>query len=168
MKTAHYSLNTPIGQINLGWDEATRLVTHLCLSKDKSTNTLKDKMNDIPSTLPQSIRSVIDKLNQYFKGNIRMKFDLKSLDFANLTAFQRQVYLYITNIPPGKTQSYATVALSIGNPKAARAIGRAMAINPFPIIIPCHRIIAGDGTLGGYTGGLKMKEYLLKHEQRVS
>lgn len=79
-------------------------------------------------------------------------------------AFQRKVLRAVSNIPCGQVRTYQFIAKQIGNPKAARAVGRALATNPFPIIIPCHRVICSDGKLGGYRGGVKMKQALLRKE----
>jgi O-6-methylguanine DNA methyltransferase len=73
----------------------------------------------------------------------------------------------LTRIPFGETRSYAEVAAMVGSPGAARAVGRANATNRLPLVVPCHRVIAADGTLGGFNGGLHLKERLLEHEKRV-
>ncbi|MBI4787571.1 MAG: MGMT family protein [Chloroflexi bacterium] len=81
-----------------------------------------------------------------------------------LKPFQRAVLIAISKIPFGETRSYGWVAREIGQPNAARAVGQALHTNPIPIIIPCHRVIASDGSLGGYGGGLPMKAKLLQLE----
>ncbi len=86
------------------------------------------------------------------------------LSLAKATAFQREVWEAIKLIPYGETRSYAWVAKQINRPRAARAVGQALSKNPLPIIIPCHRVIASNGKIGGYTGGLEMKRYLLTME----
>jgi len=78
--------------------------------------------------------------------------------------FQQKVLRVISAIPRGEVRTYQFIAKQIGNPKAARAVARALATNPFPLIIPCHRVIRSDGKLGGYQGGIKMKRTLLKAE----
>jgi O-6-methylguanine DNA methyltransferase len=78
--------------------------------------------------------------------------------------FQRAVLTAIQKIPFGETRSYGWVARAIGKPRASRAVGQALGANPIPIIIPCHRIIASDGSLGGYGGGLPLKRKLLTLE----
>ncbi len=78
--------------------------------------------------------------------------------------FQRQVWAGLRRIPRGQTISYAALAGSIRRPAAVRAVGRANALNPIAIIVPCHRVIGKDGTLTGYAGGLGRKEWLLRHE----
>jgi methylated-DNA-[protein]-cysteine S-methyltransferase len=81
--------------------------------------------------------------------------------------WQKQVWGALTRIPYGETRSYAEVAAMVGKPGAARAVGRANATNRLPVVVPCHRVIAADGTLGGFNGGLHLKVALLEHERRV-
>lgn len=80
------------------------------------------------------------------------------------TPFQRRVWEAVSHIPFGQTRSYGWVAIQAGSPKGARAVGQAMRRNPVPLIVPCHRVIASDGSLGGFTGGLAMKKRLLENE----
>lgn len=86
--------------------------------------------------------------------------------FRNYPEFFQKVWTACARIPPGKTATYAEIARRIGNPKAARAVGRALAANPFAPLIPCHRVIRSDGSLGGYSGkgGIKRKKQLLLKE----
>ncbi|MEM4284080.1 MAG: methylated-DNA--[protein]-cysteine S-methyltransferase [Candidatus Caldarchaeum sp.] len=84
------------------------------------------------------------------------------------TAFQQRVWQALRKIPYGETRSYSEVAEAIGRPKAARAVARACATNPVALVIPCHRVIRNDGSLGGYGGGIARKKKLLEHEQRPS
>ncbi|MFA6357977.1 MAG: MGMT family protein [Candidatus Omnitrophota bacterium] len=93
-----------------------------------------------------------------------IRFALGMLRFDLCPVFQQKVLRAAAAIPRGKVRSYQFIAKYIGKPKAARAVGRALANNPFPIVIPCHRVIRSDGALGGYQGGLKMKKYLLNSE----
>jgi len=89
------------------------------------------------------------------------------LDVANLTDFQKEIYAIVREIPRGRTRTYGEVAALSGRPKAARAVGRAMASNPFVVLVPCHRVIACLG-LGGFSGGLEFKEKLLALERDPS
>lgn len=106
--------------------------------------------------------TAIDQLNEYTDGR-RNAFDLP-LDISLGTKFQQQVWRALQDIKHGETISYATLAKRVSNPKGFRAVANANSKNPFSIIIPCHRVIASDGKLGGYTGGLDKKEYLLALE----
>ena len=105
------------------------------------------------------------QLGEYFAGK-RADFDLPLAPAG--TAFQRAVWLQLQQIPYGETISYGELARRVGNPKASRAVGSANGANPLPIVIPCHRVIAGDGTLGGFGGGLPTKQTLLALEQSAS
>jgi methylated-DNA-[protein]-cysteine S-methyltransferase len=102
------------------------------------------------------------QLERYFQGELD-SFDLK-VDTSGMTDFQREVLDAIRAIPKGDVWTYAQVASAIHKPAAARAVGQALAKNPIPIVLPCHRVIASDGGLGGYAGGLKRKRRLLMLE----
>lgn len=101
------------------------------------------------------------QLEQYFAGK-RTSFDV-ALDLVG-TEFQVQAWRALCRIPFGKTISYGQQASNIKKPKAFRAVGSANGKNPIPIIVPCHRVVAGDGSLGGYSLGLRMKKQLLALE----
>lgn len=102
------------------------------------------------------------QLQDYFAG-CRTAFDLPLAPAG--TPFQRSVWQALTAIPYGQTWSYAQLAQAIGKPRACRAVGSANGRNPLPILIPCHRVIAADGSLGGYSCGLARKEILLALER---
>ena len=102
------------------------------------------------------------RFGSYFKGR-RVAFD-DTLDVADRSPFKRAVWQATRSIPYGETRSYAWVAQRVGGPGAARAVGQALARNPVPIVVPCHRVIASRGALGGFTGGLDVKERLLRLE----
>ena len=104
---------------------------------------------------------VVKQLTQYFSGH-RKNFELRLSPKG--TVFQRRVWQALTKIPYGETCGYGDLARRIEKPGAARAVGQANGANPIPIIIPCHRVIAGDGSIGGYTGGLNKKKILLALE----
>ena len=89
------------------------------------------------------------------------------LEMSECTDFQKQIYALVQAIPRGKTMTYGQVADRAGKPGAARAVGRAMATNPFAILVPCHRVVAKKG-LGGYLWGIEMKEKLLRLERESS
>ncbi|MBN1485899.1 MAG: methylated-DNA--[protein]-cysteine S-methyltransferase [Chloroflexia bacterium] len=107
------------------------------------------------------LREAAAQLEQYVARE-RRSFDLP-LDLRG-TPFQLQVWQALLEIPYGQTRSYAQVADAIGRPRAVRAVGAANGANPLPIIIPCHRVVRSDGSLGGYGGGLPLKRALLRLE----
>jgi len=103
------------------------------------------------------------ELDQYFEGR-RREFDLP-VDIAGLSPFHQRVLRALLRVPYGAVTTYQRVARIAGNEKAPRAAGRAVGSNPIPIVVPCHRVIASDGTLGGYGGGLPAKRLLLELER---
>jgi len=111
---------------------------------------------------PSFIRTFARQLQQYASGK-RVRWTVP-LDLAAGTAFQQAVWRALKTIPCGQTRSYGWVARRIGRPKASRAVGAACGENPIPIVVPCHRVIAGDGSIGGFGGGLPMKRRLLQAE----
>lgn len=102
------------------------------------------------------------QIEEYLRGE-RQEFDLKLSPKG--TSFQQKVWNALLDIPYGETRSYGQIAMAVGNPKAARAIGMANNRNPIPIIIPCHRVVGADGKLIGYAGGLDIKTKLLELEK---
>jgi methylated-DNA-[protein]-cysteine S-methyltransferase len=113
---------------------------------------------------PRHVRQVSDQLQEYLSGR-RQAFTLV-IDWTVLRQFQRSVLQATCSIPFGETRTYKEIALLVGRPRAARAVGRAEATNPMPLVIPCHRVIGVDGKLHGYgmVEGLKTKAWLLKME----
>jgi methylated-DNA-[protein]-cysteine S-methyltransferase len=107
---------------------------------------------------------VTEQLQEYFAGR-RFRFDLP-LDLARLTPFQRSVLEITRGITAGTLWTYRQVAEALGKPKASRPVGQALGHNPVPIVVPCHRVVASDGSLGGYSagGGLESKRLLLHLE----
>lgn len=114
------------------------------------------------SLSPDRFQGLAARLRAYFSGH-KVDFPDK-LDLSGATAFQHEVWQATRFIPYGETRSYAWVAEQIEKPRAARAVGQALGRNPIPVIIPCHRVLAGDGKLGGFSGGLEMKRLLLRLE----
>ena len=109
------------------------------------------------------LREVVDQLEAYFAKE-RRTFDLP-LDFAvSTTGFQQDVYRRLLDIEYGHVASYGQVARDVGEPDMARAVGQAVGANPIPIVVPCHRVVASDGRLTGFGGGLPAKVALLKLE----
>jgi methylated-DNA-[protein]-cysteine S-methyltransferase len=106
-------------------------------------------------------RTVAAQLGEYFAGQ-RREFDLMLAPVG--TDFQLRVWNALRKIPYGAVRNYGDIARAIGQPNAARAVGQANGCNPLPIVIPCHRVIASDGSIGGYSGGLAIKHRLLALE----
>jgi O-6-methylguanine DNA methyltransferase len=107
-------------------------------------------------------RAAVAQILEYLEGK-RVAFDLP-LDLRG-TPFQRAVWQALLEIPYGETRSYAQIARAVGQPRAVRAVGAANGANPIALVVPCHRVIASDGRLGGYGGGLALKAKLLAMER---
>lgn len=116
--------------------------------------------NDIPPLA----RSVLREVERYFAGRSRT-FDF-SPELSRLGRFTARVLRETVGIPYGETISYGELARRIGSPRSARAVGQALGRNPFPVIVPCHRVIARGGELGGFSAGRGLKRRLLAHERR--
>ncbi|MFH1080013.1 MAG: methylated-DNA--[protein]-cysteine S-methyltransferase [Pseudomonadota bacterium] len=110
-----------------------------------------------------AVGRITDRIERYLQGDA-VVFSLDDLDLVACGAFQQRVLRLEFQIPRGRVSTYGALADKLGHPRAARAVGTALARNPFPIVIPCHRAIRADGTLGGFGGGLKMKRTLLEME----
>ncbi|QIK83042.1 methylated-DNA--[protein]-cysteine S-methyltransferase [Sanguibacter sp. HDW7] len=115
---------------------------------------------------PTRLDAVARELDEYFEGR-RERFDV-TLDRRLSAGFRLAVLTHLTDVPFGRTESYAEVAAALDNPKAVRAVGSACATNPIPVVVPCHRVLRSDGSLGGYLGGLDAKTTLLRLEGAVA
>jgi methylated-DNA-[protein]-cysteine S-methyltransferase len=111
---------------------------------------------------PRGTEQVARELDEYFAGR-RTDFDV-AIDLQLVRGFRRQVVEQLAGIPFGATRSYAQVARSAGNPAAVRAVGSACSHNPVPLVLPCHRVVRSDGTVGQYLGGAEVKVALLEME----
>jgi methylated-DNA-[protein]-cysteine S-methyltransferase len=108
----------------------------------------------------------VNAFDRYFSGDLAA-LDQLPVETAG-TPFQRAVWRALRDIPCGETVSYGRLALQIGKPKAVRAVGLANGSNPVGVVVPCHRVIGGNGSLTGYGGGIERKRWLLEHEQVTS
>lgn len=127
-----------------------------------SAHETRQQLGDITNHTTQSphlFQDLIERLTLYFGGH-KVNFP-DELDLSEATDFQCEVWAATRLIPYGETRSYTWVAAQIRQPKAVRAAGQALGRNPLPIIVPCHRVLASDGKLGGFTGGIEMKKHLL-------
>ncbi|MEM7414143.1 MAG: methylated-DNA--[protein]-cysteine S-methyltransferase [Gemmatimonadota bacterium] len=123
----------------------------------------KERHTDAPEDWPDVLRAAVTQLEEYF-AKARTTFDLE-LDWSGVSSdFQRDVYTRLLEIRHGHVASYGQIAREVGKPDQARAVGQAVGANPIPIIVPCHRVIASDGRLTGFSGGLHAKVALLKLE----
>ena len=164
-------VDTPIGSLFLA-ASAKGLVRVAFANQDLEpiVADLAVRMSPRVREAPQLLAPVARQLDEYFAGR-RHQFDVP-LDFSlsvNATGaagFRLEVQHCLLTINYGQTQSYSDIATQLGKPKAVRAVGTACATNPLPIIVPCHRVLRSDGSLGGYAGGLEAKKLLLGLEQQ--
>lgn len=117
---------------------------------------------DPRETWPEALNAAVVQLEEYF-ARARRVFDLP-LDLEAATEFQREVYAELVRIPFGRVITYGELAETVSRPEGARAVGQAVGANPVPILIPCHRVVAAEGRLGGFSGGLAVKAALLRIE----
>lgn len=156
------SVDSPVGPIVV----AATDIGLLRLSFDGPDETLDHLAAQVsPRVVEGGIRvdPACRELEQYFAGD-RRSFDL-ALDTRLSRGFRADVLRHLREVRYGSTVTYAELAALAGSPRATRAVGSSMATNPIPIVVPCHRVLRSDGTLGGYAGGLDAKEWLLGLEQ---
>lgn len=158
----HYStISSPIGKLCIV--KSNKGIKKVLLSTDSPFE--KYLYNNFPNQEIEKnnfeLKEACNQINEYFALS-RKKFSL-DIDI-HLPSFYRRALIKVAEIPFGKTSSYKSIAMKTGSPNASRAVGNANANNPLPIIIPCHRVIANDGSIGGYGGGLKTKRFLLELE----
>ena len=149
----------------VGWIESERGVKRSTLPLD-SPEAVDERLGRHCEHVSPSNHPVARELARFFaKG--QSELDRVPLDLGSETEFESAVREVVRQIPGGSTMSYGEVATAAGRPGAARAVGRVMATNPVPPFVPCHRVVAADGGLGGFGGGLDMKERLLTRESDV-
>ncbi|GAB3612848.1 methylated-DNA--[protein]-cysteine S-methyltransferase [Humibacter ginsengisoli] len=129
---------------------------------DAVLQTLADRVSPRVLEAPARLDRAATELDEYFAKR-RTRFDVP-LDFALSRGFRGEVQRLLPTIAYGHTTSYAQLANAAGRPRAFRAVGTACATNPLPVVVPCHRVLRGDGSLGGYAGGLDAKRALLALE----
>jgi methylated-DNA-[protein]-cysteine S-methyltransferase len=149
--------SSPIGDLTLTSDGAALTGLYMCQHRGQPASGPEASWQRDDS----AFQAVREQLASYFDGKLR-DFDLPLR--MDGTPFQQRVWQGLREIPYGETISYAELARRIGHPGASRAVGSANGRNPISIVVPCHRVIAADGTLGGYGGGLGRKDFLLQHE----
>jgi AraC family transcriptional regulator, regulatory protein of adaptative response / methylated-DNA-[protein]-cysteine methyltransferase len=143
---AHYSEK---GLAEIDWPKAER-------ASSRAT-----KKEIVPAKIRAWHRTTETALKKILAGK---KSKLPPLDWTGKTDFQKSVWRQMLKISAGKTKSYGEIAAAIGNPKAVRAVGGACGANPVPVLVPCHRVLAANKKLGGFSGGLDWKRSLLKRE----
>jgi methylated-DNA-[protein]-cysteine S-methyltransferase len=160
---AYRTLDSPVGELLLAATQAGLVRVAFTLEDHQQVLAeLADQVSPRLLHAPARLDEVARELDQYFAGT-RTRFDLP-LDFRLSAGFRREVLARLIDIPYGATASYADIARRAGSPRASRAVGTACATNPLPLIVPCHRVIRSDGSVGNYGGGTDAKLALLALE----
>jgi methylated-DNA-[protein]-cysteine S-methyltransferase len=167
MNTSFTLFPTPIGRCAIAWGD--RGIVGLSLPEADERRTRARLLRRLPQAAearpPDEVRAAIEEIKALLSGERR---DLSAirLDFEAVGDFPRRVYEVARTIPPGETRTYGEVATKLGDPRRAREVGQALARNPFPIVVPCHRVLAANGRSGGFSapGGVSTKLRLLEIE----
>ncbi|MCL4531504.1 MAG: methylated-DNA--[protein]-cysteine S-methyltransferase [Chloroflexi bacterium] len=160
--------STPLGEIWAAASERGLVSVEYGVTRTQFEKTVYKQTRLEVRYEAQRVDKIVRQIKEYLDGKCR-DFDL-TIDWSVLaTDFQRDALRVVFSIPYGETLTYADVAAKIGHPTAFRAVGRANAANPMPLVIPCHRVVGADGKLHGYggKGGIKTKEWLLKLEGAI-
>ncbi|MGW1108639.1 methylated-DNA--[protein]-cysteine S-methyltransferase [Streptomyces sp. NPDC002540] len=160
---AYTVVDSPVGRLLLAATGRGLIrVAYAVEDHDKVLQTLADKVSPRILHAPGRLDTAAREMDEYFERR-RQAFDLP-LDLSLSKGFRQLVQQHLPQIGYGQTRSYRQVAELVGSPKAVRAVGTACATNPLPVVVPCHRVLRTDGTLGGYIGGLEAKTALLELE----
>jgi methylated-DNA-[protein]-cysteine S-methyltransferase len=159
--------DSPIGAFYVGVSEQGVVALSFEESEDHFLAWLQRKTGGAVVREPDKLREVVSQVLDYLEG--RRKGFTFTYDLRSLTPFQRSVLTTVQKVPRGEYLTYGELARRIGKPGAARAVGQALGSNPIPVLIPCHRVLASDGSLGGYSGrgGVRTKEALLRLEEAL-
>lgn len=160
---AYSTVESPVGKLLLAATPKGLIrVAFANEDHDSVLEALASKVSPRVLRSPKQLDTAARELDEYFDGK-RKAFDL-NLDLSLSRGFRQLVQMHLPEIGYGQTVSYREMAEMVGNPKAVRAVGTACATNPLPVVVPCHRVLRTDGSLGGYIGGLEAKTTLLELE----
>ncbi|MDQ2848756.1 MAG: methylated-DNA--[protein]-cysteine S-methyltransferase [Actinomycetota bacterium] len=163
LDVAYTTIDTPVGPLLLA--ATNRGLVRIAYEREDHQAALEKLAATLSPRIlraPKRLDRAATQLDEYFAGR-RTVFDLP-LDFSLSSGFRQLVQRHLSDIGYGQTGTYRQVAQIVGNPRAVRAVGSACATNPLPIVVPCHRVLRTDGTLGGYAGGVDAKTALLALE----
>ena len=159
------SMKTPIGQLNLA--ATSQGLVRIGFGYMQEREDMMSELAELPLSLGQGdpawLEEPVAQLREYFDGR-RQRFDL-ALDWRLSHGFYRQVLDALMGVDYGTTVSYGELACMAGSSRAARAVGTAMSTNPIPLIVPCHRVVRSDGSVGEYGGRPEVKTWLIEHER---
>lgn len=163
LDVAYRTVDTPVGSLLLAATPAGLVrVVYESVGHDAELARLAEAVSPRILHAPARLDAVARQLDEYFAGD-RTAFDVP-LDLRLARGFRRAVVDHLPAIQYGRTETYAQVAAAAGSPKAVRAVGTACAMNPVPVVVPCHRVVRSDGSFGGYAGGPDAKRTLLTME----
>jgi methylated-DNA-[protein]-cysteine S-methyltransferase len=163
LDVAYRTLDTPVGPLLLAATQAGLVrVAYTREGHERVLEQLATRVSPRVLLAPRRLEPAAREIEEYFAGR-RRTFDLP-LDLRLASGFRRAVLDHLPEIGYGTTASYAAVAAAAGSPRAVRAVGTACATNPLPVVVPCHRVVRSDGTLGQYAGGVEAKRALLDLE----
>jgi methylated-DNA-[protein]-cysteine S-methyltransferase len=157
---------SPLGEVGIVWrNDSGRVLVRSILLPRKGHSMSELIREAFPDVAPETggVDTICQKIGSLLGGDA-VRFEIGDLDFHCVGGFSRRVLIADFKIPRGKVMTYGGLAARVGVPGGARAVGNVMAENPFPLVIPCHRVIRSDGSLGGFGGGLPMKRALLEME----
>jgi len=159
----YHLFDTELGRCGIAWSDDG--VTHFQLPGSEETARRRLAKHASPSDPPPYVASAVAQARDYFTG-ARPDFSTVPLDLAGIDSFRRQIYDLLRTVGWGETLTYGEMATRIGAPGGAQAVGQAMGQNPIPLIIPCHRVLAAGGKIGGFSapGGADTKERMLALE----
>jgi methylated-DNA-[protein]-cysteine S-methyltransferase len=167
MKMYYQIINASSAEIGLVWRFAENkpIIENIFLPCPHDQLILKMNNKYFSTDLVnRNIYKGIDEQLILIYSGAKIDFNHSLLNYEKLTKFSALVLKQVCNVPPGNVDTYSGLAAEIGSPGAARAVGSALAANPFPLVIPCHRIVRANGSLGGFGGGIRMKSELLMRE----
>ncbi len=158
------TVETAAGWVGIAWSERGLVAVNLPEPDEAAALRYLPEPGGSPPQPPPGldVDELADKLRRYFLGE-DVRFD-EPLDPTLGTPFQRKVWALTREIPRGETRTYGHLARLAGHAGSARAVGQAMARNPWPVIVPCHRVVGHDGRLTGFGGGLALKQHMLEME----
>ena len=166
LDVAYRTVDSPVGSLLLAATERGLVrLAYAGEGHDTVLQSLAVRISPRVLRAPGRLDPVVRELEEYFAGH-RRRFTVP-LDLQLARGYRRDVLRHLTGIGYGQTVTYAAVAAATEHPRAVRAVGSACATNPIPVLVPCHRVLRSDGTLGGYLGGLSVKQSLLELEAGV-
>ncbi len=165
IKYERFVYGSPVGGISCVFEGP--LLIDVAIGEEEAERQYTGSGKALPAAprLSPAVRAFFAELDAYFRG--RLKEFRQATRFAQGTAFEQRIWLALREVPYGETRTYKWIAERAGSPKAVRAAGQALGRNPLPLVLPCHRILASDGTIGGFSSGVEVKKRLLGLENKA-